>query len=199
MSPTIPFSGRWYRATSVPARRRLVKPFPKDVFDSLRSGGNSASEPVLRLLRDRGQYEIRRIDTLRGPTDPDANPQELPGTEFLRERTEAVVPPRTASPLQPHDAQGKIQIIVKDNEVFGRPREAPVDGRHGPSTEIHVGLRLAEENCRPIHQPYSDLCLPGRPKADAGGDRQKIHRQEACVMKRPRVPPAGVPEPEHKT
>src|SRR5512146_3536862 len=187
---------RGFGAPGVPSRHRLVETVPQDVANGHAGGCDTVEEKVPDFRGRGGEDEVRGIDPLGGPSDPDPDPQKPQRPKFLLQRAQPVVPAGPAAALQPYPAGGKVQIVVEDDQVVGRFRVFPVDRRHGDTAPVHVGLRPGEEdgNAFGVPDPPFELPLPGDPYPQRA--RQPVRRKEPRVVERPGVPAPRIPQPD---
>ena len=123
------------------------------LFQKFLYQGKNISLPILEqspLLRFKStQNPVSYLTTHSRPINPNSEPIKVGTSKFLNNAFEPIVPSSTSSKLQCKPSRYKVDLIMYHQDIFHLNLVKPHQWRYRLSWEIHIGLRLAEENLLP--------------------------------------------------
>ena len=181
----------------VEPRRGLVRALARPRLDRVGRGVEELVEPLalvgLELREDVVDEPVVRR------ADPDAQPAERLRLELADDRTQPVVPARSAALAEAQLAERQREVIDDDQHLGQRRAVARQHLAHGETRLVHERLGLHEQQVEAAKPPADDrrrvatppLAHPARPI------RQAVQHHPADVVPGLAVLLAGIPEPDH--
>src|SRR5690606_25507284 len=152
------------------------------------------------VLRRRTTQHIARDGVLvAGMADADAKPPVVVRPHALRDVAQAVVPADAAALLEPRDARRKVELVVRDEDLFGPDLEEAGEHLHGTPARIHEALRQEQPGARALEAGDERLVLGVLAEVGALRDGKALHQPRAGVVARALVLLARVAKADDET
>jgi len=119
----------------------------------------------LLLGRKTAEHEFLRLYSRRRSSDTETQPSEVFEPQRIRYGTDAFVPSVASSNFDANLALREIQIVVNHDHCSRIGSDSFHDGAHGLTAQIHIGLRLREDQPRAFNSYFADhglfaICRP---------------------------------------
>lgn len=124
----------------------LLQALRDDQFSAFRRIGANRPQVGGFLAAERLEHVASRILASRRATNADANPQIVLGSQRLTRAPQAIVAVFSATALQAHSAEIKVQLVMNDDHVLWRNLEKVAQRTNRATRQIHVRARLRQHH-----------------------------------------------------
>ncbi len=152
------------------------------------------------FLQGRGVENVANdLLSARRPSNANPHSSEIPGTEVMRHRLQAVVARKATTLLDLHPADREIDLIMDDYQI-GQVGDLEVAERlaHRYSGLVHIGLREERQNSNPINLCLAEQRVVAVPKGRASLGREAFEDSKTDVVAGISILGAGIPQPDHR-
>src|SRR6185503_9046593 len=141
------------------------------------------------------EHVVDDLVAIAGVSDTDADPPEVLA-EVCDDVLDAIVPAGTTALLEARDAGRQVELVVHDENLFGRDLEVLGEGAHGLAAAVHVAHRLHEPQRRVRDRHAADVGVVAALRLQAAivAARQLVDEPETRVVARVLVLDARIAE-----